>query len=597
MTSKRMVLIALASTTSMLIATPATATTSWPQPAVGPNLVVPADEDWILDVVTGSLNTPGGTFSLTPSHYDFNGNHARSVFDLNALTIGAGGSLTLRGNRTPEFRVAGDVSIAGTLDLRPAGLLAAVGHCPASVCTPAQGGQAAGDGLTSPGAAGGPSEGGYPAANGGGGGGGGPSGGGGGAAECSSGCAGGNGGGVGGLGGTAASLGGGTVVADHGSTAGQPGSLYGGGGGGSIGAALATERGVWDTLYPGSGGGGGTAEICMHESCVGGRGGWGGGAAAVIASGAITVTGSINADGSAGDPAAFSPGSGGGGGSGGSIVLAAPSITLGAASEVTARGGPGGLGLNGGGQGGTGGWGRIRLAADSLSVQVGANTVPTIGTNQVGEAYVTRFTPVFGLSPTPTSVTAGQTSAAITITVTDNDGDGYSAPPAGTLVYLSSSSPTGTFVDGDGAAITSVTIPEGSDTATFRYRDSTGGSPTLTASDDTDPTDTGILDAERTITVVKAVVGSSTTLAHKASPHVFKGKVSSASSACRSSRKIEIRKVGGSIVARATTKSDGTYRVAHNKGRRGRYVAKAVRRSTASVICKVSTSSPLRVRR
>jgi hypothetical protein len=279
--------------------------------------------------------------------------------------------------------------------------------------------------------------------------------------------------------------------------------------------------------------------------------------------------------------------------------LAAPEVTLTASAQVTTQGGmPGGQGAPGEGNGGLGGIGRIRIAADSFSADPAAQLVPSLGTNATGETFVTRFTPELRFDSGPSTVPVGKPSALITVSVQDNEGETYSAPPGGLQLYLSSSAVTGSFLDAAGTStITSVTVPEGGSTASFRYKDSAAGTRTLTVSDQVGAPDTGFTDAQRAIVPQKIPIGGSVKLTHSRSPHLFKGRVTSSASVCRSSRKVEIRKVGGKVVARPTTRADGTFRVRHRTGGRGRYVASALKKETSAVICKVLTSPRLRVPR
>ncbi len=104
-------------------------------------------------------------------------------------------------------------------------------------------------------------------------------------------------------------------------------------------------------LIGGSGGAG-------HESNTTGRGGAGGGAILIVASGTITVNGSITANGGAGH----------GSGSGGAIRLVA-----------NALGGSGTLKANGGRAGNSGGEGRVRLEANSFTTSMDAAPVASTG--------------------------------------------------------------------------------------------------------------------------------------------------------------------------------------------------------------------------
>jgi hypothetical protein len=231
------------------------------------------------------------------------------------VNIPAGVTVTFKKNaaNTPAVILAsGDITIAGTL----------------SVSASAASGQTAG--------AGGP--GGYDGGKGGpmfspGGPGKGPGGGNGGVGTSSNGyiCAGG-GGGYGGQGGNANSAYGCNTTG---------GAVYG--------------SAVLVPLIGGSGGGGGAGTSTM----VGGGGGGGGGALLLAATGKITVSGTISADGGSGTYTYLSGiASYSGGGSGGAIRLIA--TTIDGNGKINANG------AAGSGYGGAGGAGRIRLEAENL---------------------------------------------------------------------------------------------------------------------------------------------------------------------------------------------------------------------------------------
>ena len=120
------------------------------------------------------------------------------------------------------------------------------------------------------------------------------------------------------------------------------------------------------TLFLGSGGGSGGND--SDSSGASGAGARGAGIVFVVAN-TITVSGTIQANGSAGSAMSEGDNGAGGGGSGGSVYLGANTVTLGT-NLVTATGGAGGS--NSGnplwvGAGGAGGVGRIRVEADSKS--------------------------------------------------------------------------------------------------------------------------------------------------------------------------------------------------------------------------------------
>src|SRR5690349_9113336 len=71
----------------------------------------------------------------------------------------------------------------------------------------------------------------------------------------------------------------------------------------------------------------------------------------------------------------------------------------------------------------------------------------------------------------PLVVPAGATSPAITIQLQDGAGAAAPAGPGGQTVSLSTSSDGGTFLDGADAPITSVLVPAGASSASFKYTD------------------------------------------------------------------------------------------------------------------------------
>lgn len=133
-----------------------------------------------------------------------------------------------------------------------------------------------------------------------------------------------------------------------GNDVGGPGGSFGTAGG-SGGASEDAPRALAGAAVPKPlalrGGCNGTA----GNGNTGGGGGLGGGAVHLIAA-QLTIGGTINASGEAGDGAGLSAG-GGGGGSGGMIVLEGAQIVVGAAARIFANGGGGGEG-GGGSNGG-----------------------------------------------------------------------------------------------------------------------------------------------------------------------------------------------------------------------------------------------------
>jgi hypothetical protein len=101
------------------------------------------------------------------------------------------------------------------------------------------------------------------------------------------------------------------------------------------------------------------------------------------------------------------------------------------------------------------------------------------------QTFRTWSPPALGFSSAPAAVAAGAASAPLTVQL-QQVGIAQNAA-SDTTVTLSTSSATGGFAtsaDGPWSATLTVTVPAGSSSATFYYRDTTAGSPTLTASAD-----------------------------------------------------------------------------------------------------------------
>jgi uncharacterized protein (TIGR03118 family) len=80
------------------------------------------------------------------------------------------------------------------------------------------------------------------------------------------------------------------------------------------------------------------------------------------------------------------------------------------------------------------------------------------------------------------TITAGVVSAPITVELQDIDGNPAQAGSGGLTLNLQSGSAAGTFLDANGQPITSITVPQGASTASFKYEDTKAGTPTLTVS-------------------------------------------------------------------------------------------------------------------
>src|SRR5581483_5312871 len=90
---------------------------------------------------------------------------------------------------------------------------------------------------------------------------------------------------------------------------------------------------------------------------------------------------------------------------------------------------------------------------------------------------------VLKITSAPVSTAASVSSSNITVQEQDAAGHGINATGGGQVVNLASNSGTGTFRDtGDTTTITSVTIPSGSSSASFKYKDTTIGTPTVSVS-------------------------------------------------------------------------------------------------------------------
>src|SRR5207253_2875721 len=100
----------------------------------------------------------------------------------------------------------------------------------------------------------------------------------------------------------------------------------------------------------------------------------------------------------------------------------------------------------------------------------------------------------------PQTLTAGVTSG--TITVQRQDAFNNPTTSGALTVFLSSSSGGGVFRNtADNATITRVSIAPGASSGSFKYKDSLGGNPTITAADQASGPDTGLTDATQTETV------------------------------------------------------------------------------------------------
>src|SRR5205823_9648450 len=111
----------------------------------------------------------------------------------------------------------------------------------------------------------------------------------------------------------------------------------------------------------------------------------------------------------------------------------------------------------------------------------------------------------FSFTTAPLTIEAGVTSSTMTVQIQDQFGNTAVAGASGQTVNLSTTSGlTGVFRNtADTASISSLTIASGSSTASFKYRDTTSGTPTLTAAA------TGLTSASQVETVQDTVAPTS----------------------------------------------------------------------------------------
>jgi hypothetical protein len=236
--------------------------------------------------------------------------------------------------------------------------------------------------------------------------------------------------------------------------AGASGDSAGGGGGGGFATAggslngTEVDAGLGGTvsgnaqlvpLAGGSGGAGGGPDVDIIAR--GGGGGGGGGALLIYATGSVTVSGTITAQGGNGGTGYTVGGGsgGGGGGSGGAILLQSGSVT--ASGTLTTAAGTGGT-STGDAAGGAGGTGRIRI--DGLAASA---TVPgTAGSKFIG--------PVIDTLVDRTVKGRADGGTTVTLYVYDQTGAQVSGSPYSTSASGSSGS-VGTWT------ISNVTFPSG----------------------------------------------------------------------------------------------------------------------------------------
>ena len=188
-------------------------------------------------------------------------------------------------------------------------------------------------------------------------------------------------------------------------------------------------------LIGGSGGGGGGG----GQSFAGSGGGGGGGAILIAATGAVSVTGTLRADGGAGGSSSGSgSGGGGGGGSGGAIRIIATTIS--GNGTISAAGGAAGtasLGSDGGYAGGPGAPGRVRLESENYNRTAASSPVHTF--SQPGPAFIAGLPTLRIASVAGVAAPANPTgSADVTLPAT--------TPNPVTVVFNTSGVPVGNTV-------------------------------------------------------------------------------------------------------------------------------------------------------
>lgn len=138
---------------------------------------------------------------------------------------------------------------------------------------------------------------------------------------------------------------------------------------------------------------------------------------------------------------------------------------------------------------------------------VGSHTVYAIGNAGDSPAGVGITVTVATASKLVFTTSAPATKVPLvtgTISVQRQDAFGNPTTTGSVTVFLSSTSAGGVFRNtADNANITSVSIGSGASSASFRYKDTLAGSPTIKAADQASVPDTGLTDATQTVTVDK----------------------------------------------------------------------------------------------
>jgi aryl-phospho-beta-D-glucosidase BglC (GH1 family) len=134
------------------------------------------------------------------------------------------------------------------------------------------------------------------------------------------------------------------------------------------------------------------------------------------------------------------------------------------------------------------------------------STGPDSTTTFLDEVQLTPVTPgaaaQIAITAVPQSLATGVMSSPITVQLEDSSGLAVNAGVGGVVVSLGSTSNQGLFFNASNVLTSAVTIPAGSSTTTFKYKDGLAGNPTITASA------TGLTAAGQTESVQKVTSSS-----------------------------------------------------------------------------------------
>ena len=113
------------------------------------------------------------------------------------------------------------------------------------------------------------------------------------------------------------------------------------------------------------------------------------------------------------------------------------------------------------------------------------STGPDSTTTFIDEVQLTPVTPGAAaqvvITTVPQSLATGVKSSPITVQLEDSSGLAVNAGSGGVVLSLGTTSNQGFFFNSGNVLTSAVTIPAGSSTTTFTYKDGSAGSPTLTA--------------------------------------------------------------------------------------------------------------------